>query len=309
MRTLILTLLLLVGLGLNAMEASAFKNEPDGFKDMKWGTAANQLFSKDEFVGISSDDKSFKYQKISDTIPLEVDNVNLYSTVYSFYNGKFWKVEVEARLLQAGKLLNVFIAKYGEPSRVADISEFSREYIWSGTTTEIILTTSLNFFDKKTADIATASMFSRNIRSAIDDNIDHSPAERKSPIDAVDGFRGRKWGSGFNKSITYLPLEQEPFFEYLIKNDDLLFEGIRAQEIRYRFLNNRSLQKVELFFSGKQNYSKLKEACFKLFGTTSRFGRDEIRWIGKNTTVSLTFSIDAKGEWQSRLNYLGFGTQ
>lgn len=309
MRILILTLLLSAGFGLVAMDVSAFRNEPNGFKDMNWGGAASQWFSKDEYVGFSSDEKSSRYQKISDTISHELDNVKLYGMVFSFYNEKLWKAEAEARLLQAGKLLGVFIGKYGDPTSISDLSDFRREYIWSGTTTDIVLSTSLNFYDRKTVDIATASIFNKNVKSIIDGDADPALAERKLPVDAADGFRGRRWGSGFSTARTYLSLEQEPFFVYHIKDDDMLFEGIYAQEIRYRFYNNKSLQKVELFFNGKQNYLKLKEACFKLFGTTSQYKLGEIKWIGKKTTVTLSFTIDADGTWQSRLNYLGFGLQ
>lgn len=309
MRVFILILLLLIGHGLTALDASAFKNEPEGFMGMSWGGSVGTLFSKDDFVGFDSDEKSVKYLKISDTASLELDNIKLNGVVYSFYRGTFWKVELDTRLLQAGKLLDAFIGKYGEPSRDTLVSEFNREYIWSGTTTDIILSTSLNFFDRKTVDIATVSIYSKKIKSVIDAAIDHSVAELKLPVDQVNGFRGRKWGSGFDKQFTYLPLEQEPFFEYLIKDDNLEFEGINAQEIRYRFHDNRALQKVELFFSGKQNYIKLKNICFRLFGNISRYEHGKITWIGKNSTVSLSFIVDAKGEWQSRLAYLGFGTQ
>jgi hypothetical protein len=298
-----------VGLGLLAMDVYAFRNEPDGFKDMRWGSAASQWFSKDEFIGFSSDEKSFKYLNISDTTTLEMDNVKLYGIVYSFYNGKFWKADAEARLLQAGRLRDMFFEKYGEPSRVVNRSDFSREYLWSGMNTDITLTTSLNFYDRKTVDIATASLCSNKIKSIIEGDSEQSPAERKLPVDAVNGFRSQKWGNGFNKAFTYLPLEQEPFFDYRIKDDDLLFEGVPAREIRYRFYNNKALQRVELYFDGKQNYLKLKEACFRIFGATSRNEQGEIRWIGKNTTVSLSFVIDTKGIWKSRLRYLGFGLQ
>jgi len=309
MRLLTLTLLVLIGYALAATDAPAFRNEPDGFGDMRWGNTIGTLFSKDDYIGFSNDENSSKYLVISDKTPLELGNVRLYGMVYSYYSGMLWKVEVEARLLQAAKLYDLFIERYGEPSQNIFTSEFSREYTWSGTTTDIILATSLNYYDRKTIDIATASFYSRRIKSAIDNDVVQALKERKTPVDAVDGFRGRKWGSGFTKGVTYLPLEQEPFFEYLIKGDDMMFEGVTAQEIRYRFYNNRSLQKVELFFSGRQNYLKLKEACFKLLGRTSRYEQGVIRWIGTKTTVSLSFTIDSNGTWQSRLNYLGFGLQ
>jgi hypothetical protein len=309
MKISILTLLFLISFSLSATDVTAYRNEPDGFNRVGWGAPVGTLFSKDDFVGFSSDEKSLKYQKISDDTPLELDNVKLYGMVYSYYYGLFWKVAFEARLLQAGKLLDLFIGKYGEPTRITTVSEFTKEYLWSGTFSDIIVSTSLNFYDKKTIDIATASIFSKKIKSEIEADIEHPQAEKKLPMDSVDGFRDRKWGSGFAKGVTYLPLEQEPFYEYLIKGDDMEFEGVNAREIRYRFYNNQALQKVELHFSGKQNYLKLKEACFRLFGNTSHYEHGEIRWIGKKTTARLSFSIDAGGVWTSRLNFFGFGTQ
>jgi hypothetical protein len=309
MRTSVLILFLFIWHALIAADASAFRNEPDGFQDRNWGRTVDSLFSKDEYVGFNIDDKSSKYQVLSDKITLETEGVKLYGIVYSFYSGMFWKVELEARLLQAAKLLNLFIEKYGEPSSNVQISEFSREYTWSGVVTDIILTTSLNYYDRKTADIATATIYNRKMKSAIDADVDYAVVERKLNIDSVDGFRGRKWGSGFVKGVTYLPLEQEPYFEYLIQGDDMMFEGVNAQEIRYRFYNNKALQKVDLYFNGKQNYLNLKEACFKLFGHTSRYENGEIKWIGKKTTVSLTLVIDVNGIWLSRLSYHGFGSQ
>jgi len=309
MRTLILTLLLLFGHGLAAMDAAAFSNEPDGFREMRWGTTVGTMFTKEDYVGFSRDENSSRYLKLGDKTPLELDGVKIYSMVYSYYSGMLWKVEVEARLLQAAKLYDLFIRKYGEPSHNILRSEFSREYYWAGTTSDIVLATSLNYYDRKTIDMATASIFSRNIKSAIDADLDQALRELKSPIDAVDGFRDWKWGSGFSKGKTYLPLDQEPFFEYHIIGDDMLFEGVTAQEIRYRFYNNNALQKVELFFDGKQNYLKLKEACFKLLGRTVRYEQGMIRWIGKNTTVRLSFTIDDKDRWLSRLTYSGYGLQ
>jgi hypothetical protein len=309
MRSLTITLLLVFWILLATREASAFTNEPSGFREMTWGMPVGTLFSRDDFVGFNNDDKSLKYLRISDTNPIEFDSVKLYGMVFSFHNDRFWKVEMEARLLQAARLLDLFNTKYGEPSRVTHISEFSREYSWSGTGTDITLVTSLNYYDRKTADIASASIVSRKIRSLIDTGGDTVHSDQKLPIDFVEGFRGRKWGSGFRKGVIYLPLEQEPFYEYLIKGDDMVFEDVNAREIRYRFYNNKSLQKVELQFSGRQNYLKLKEACFRLFGQTSRYEQGEIRWIGKKTTVSLSFSIDSQGLWLSRLNFFGYGSQ
>lgn len=309
MRTRVFIVLLLIGQFLTALDASAFKNEPDGFNEMSWGTPAGSQFSKDDFVGFSSDDKSFKYLKVSDTTTHEIGKVKLYGLVFSLYNGAFWKAELEARLLQAGKLLELFMAKHGEPTRINHVSEFSREYIWSGAVTEIVLSTSLNYYDRSTADIATAAIYSRKIKSQIDADVDRVLTDKKLPIDGIEGFRGMKWGSGFIKGATYLPLEREPFHVYLIKGDDMIFEDVTAREIRYRFYNNHSLQKVDLAFDGKQNFLKVKEACFRLFGPTARYEQGEIRWIGKKTTVSLSFTIDTGGTWLSTLSYYGFGTQ
>jgi len=308
MKSVILALLLFAWQVLASVDASAFSNEPDGFKDMKWGVSADSLFTKDDFIGFSADDNSARYVRISDEAVIEIDGVRLYGIVCSFYKGKLWKVELEARLLQAGKLLEVFAKKYGEPSSVGSASEFSKEYFWSGTATDILLKTSLNYFDRKTVDIATAAIYSRKAKAAIDGEIAPAVQEKQLPVDKIDGFRGRPWGSGFDASVTYLPLEKEPFFEYLIKNDVNVFEGVNVREIRYRFYNNRELQKVELHVSGKRNYLKLKEACFRLFGSVSRHEDSAIRWVGKKTTVSLSFFIDDNGMWQGRLVYFGFGS-
>jgi hypothetical protein len=309
MRTFILFVLLLLAQGVTTPDAAAFSNEPNGFWGVPWGAPIDINFSQDDFVGYSSDEKSSKYQVIRENAALEVDNVRLHRIVYSFYKGAMWKVDLEARLLQAGKLLDLFKLRYGEPTKVTDVSPFTREYSWTGEHSDITLASSLNFFDSKTVDIATATLQSKKIKSQLDADLEPVLTEQKLPIDAISGFRDKKWGSGFNKALTYLPLEQEPFYVYLVKGDDMVYEGVYAREIRYRFHNNRTLQKVELHFSGKQNYLKLKAACFKLFGITSRFEQGEIRWIGRKTTASLSLIIDAKGTWLSRLDLFGFGTQ
>ncbi len=309
MKVFILTLLLLMGHCVVSMDAGAFKNEPEGFMNMHWGAPADALFSRDDYVGYSSDEKSHKYQKINETDSLDVDNSKPYGMVYSFYNGMLWKVEIEARLFQAGKLLPALVGKYGNPARDILTSEFNRQYSWLGVVTDIDLLTSLNFYDRKTVDIATVFICSKKLKSAIDADVDPYMPELQLPVDLVDGFRGRKWGSGFDAPVIYQPLSQEPFFEYQIKDDQLEFEGVVAREIRYRFYNNKALQKVELGFSGKQNYIKLKQVCFRLFGNISRYEQGTIKWIGKTSTVCLSFVIDAKGEWQSRLMYFGFGSQ
>ena len=92
MRTFILSLLLILLYGLAAMDAIAFRNEPDGFRGMSWGASAEKQFTQDDFVGFNSDEKSSKYQVIPDAHDLEIENIKLHGMICSFYKGMFWKM-------------------------------------------------------------------------------------------------------------------------------------------------------------------------------------------------------------------------
>lgn len=309
LRTVLIVLFLAVVQADYLCCAETYLNEPDGFGDLKWGDSPRSKFSENDFLGNSIDEKSALYQQLNDRNDYELDKIKLFSIVYSFYRETFWKVSLEARLLNAGKLFDLLCKKHGAPDSAAQLSEFSREYIWHGLKTDILFQASLNYYDSQTIDMATVSLQNTRIRADIDTNNENTGPEKQQPIDSLNGFRGEKWGSSFNPRHTYLPLENEPYYVYLKKADNMLFEGITVEEIRYRFHNNRALHKVELYFNGKQNYLMLKKGCFRLFGTSTRYEGGEIRWIGKKSSAKLSLRVEPDGNWKSRLELFGFGAQ
>jgi hypothetical protein len=112
---------------LAALDASAYQNEPTGFRGMPWGTplAAVQF----QFVLL----KSGKYAKVQEN--LSFGEVHLQRIEYGFEDGRFDAVELypERGLLEGARLLADLKAKFGKPSMVLD----DGSSFWVGNTINI----------------------------------------------------------------------------------------------------------------------------------------------------------------------------
>lgn len=83
-----------------------------------------------------------------------------------------------------------------------------------------------------------------------------------------DGFRGIKWGEDLkrlkDKGIQLFPSKKSPG-NYIIKNDDMSFNGVEVDTILYKFCNNK-FHGVYIRFKGFSNCSKMKKILKKTHG-------------------------------------------
>lgn len=126
----------IAGLGLIVaampLHAFAFDNEPDGFRGLAWGTPVATV--ADEFSLVSSDGKETYYTRKGDK--MEMEDADLKSIVYRFYDGRFFGVAIYAARGSRYDFLQAFHSRYGpgaQPDRHID------KYYWAGDTAEIIL--------------------------------------------------------------------------------------------------------------------------------------------------------------------------
>ena len=110
-----IVLLLLSSLGI-ASSPGEFKpgSEPDGFRDIKWGTDISNFSEMQLLKDWGAGRKSYK--RLEDN--LEFGTVALIRVTYSFWQGKFYKVQVEtvgsSNYLALEKFIN---KKFGEFKR------------------------------------------------------------------------------------------------------------------------------------------------------------------------------------------------
>jgi hypothetical protein len=122
--------------------ASAFENEPDGFRDIKWGTRIADLPSM-ELQNEYDDGVAIYTRKEEDLYVRKIGSigkVRLKSIKYYFYNDKFFKVVVEYDASKASEIRTVLDSKHGNPnSRNARQDSFvvSDNSHWNGKKVDI----------------------------------------------------------------------------------------------------------------------------------------------------------------------------
>lgn len=136
------------------------------------------------------------------------------------------------------------------------------------------------------------------------------PFEEREP----DGFRGIPWGTSasqveglvFSKDGTAALRElykrtnkqAAPHVDVYSRADDPLKIGdAHLTRIHYYFYNGQ-FYGATAYFSGKDNYSKLLDACYKKFGAPSLTEEDRVEWVGAKASMVLSqkgfFSMDAE---------------
>jgi hypothetical protein len=106
-------------LSLSLSSVLAFRNEPNGFRDIKWGTRIDDLGNMklqheyDDGVAIYSR----KGERLSVRKVGSIGIVCLREVKYFFYNDKFYKAIVEYDDGKASEIRKVLDSKYGNPSR------------------------------------------------------------------------------------------------------------------------------------------------------------------------------------------------
>jgi hypothetical protein len=129
-------------LSLSFSSAQAFQNEPDGFREIKWGTRIDDLGNMklqheyDDGVAIYTR----KGERLSVRKVGSIGIVRLREVKYFFYNDKFYKAIVEYDDSKASEIRKVLDSKYGNPSR-RDTGQRSFVYsdnsYWNGNEVDI----------------------------------------------------------------------------------------------------------------------------------------------------------------------------
>jgi hypothetical protein len=113
--------------------ASAFQNEPDGFRGVTWsapfGTVSTEMSLKEN----AGDNKY--YLRKNDK--LEIGGASLATIAYGFWRGKFDSVYIKTEgIANQQALIEAFKAQFGQPSKP---NRFMDRYYWFGAITTISL--------------------------------------------------------------------------------------------------------------------------------------------------------------------------
>jgi hypothetical protein len=114
-----------------AINTYAFQNEPDGFRDIKWGTNLSTL------KGITCEDTHWEETLICtrDNNKLQIGDVELSSISYWFWRNKFFQVEIHSTspsLSVFSDLRDILREKFGPDRKFGYMFEWGNEL--SGTT-------------------------------------------------------------------------------------------------------------------------------------------------------------------------------
>lgn len=129
----ILTLALVVSV------SDAFKEEPDGFRGIKWGTDISTL--KNLKVADTWKVEGME-EFIKDGDELAIGDAKLKSINYYFWKGKFAQVRIEVteNNRNINKLSDILVGKFGTPEQVDYSMPMPNPlYYWEGKTTRITL--------------------------------------------------------------------------------------------------------------------------------------------------------------------------
>jgi hypothetical protein len=126
--------------GSAAFEAGS---EPDGFRDIKWGTDISRL--KDMTLVMSVDEDVKRYQRKNDV--LKIGGAKLDYIHYEFRKGIFYLVEIEFQgIANSNNLRKAMVAKFGKSQGMSGEGETLLEsYRWEGEKTTVIM-----IYDSKT---------------------------------------------------------------------------------------------------------------------------------------------------------------
>jgi len=80
-----------------------------------------------------------------------------------------------------------------------------------------------------------------------------------------DGFRGLKWEDSPTEEMEFLGEGRAKLEMYIRETDELSLEGVSLDNIVYSFYQDRFMR-VNLHFTGIDNFSSLRIICIKRFG-------------------------------------------
>lgn len=119
---------------LSIQMASAFQNEPEGFRGIAWGTPLAQIQAKLRHEDGGGATRS--YRRAGEN--LSIGQAKLSAIHYLFYKSKFSgaMIEVRAGAGNASAILEASKARFGEPDSANDILE---RYFWVGERAQVAL--------------------------------------------------------------------------------------------------------------------------------------------------------------------------
>jgi len=107
--------------------ASTYKNEPDGFRGIRWGQNINEL---KKMRLVSRDRKVFStYSRSGD--PLYLGKAKLNYVRYLFWHNKFYEARMSAAPDQLHLLKTVLSEKYGEGNNPNGQNSKAHDYSWT----------------------------------------------------------------------------------------------------------------------------------------------------------------------------------
>ena len=110
------------------MGSASFKNEPEGFRGIKWGQNIGE-FKKMQLI--SRNKKGLSIYSRSDDL-LSLDEAKLKRIQYLFWQKKFLEVQMSADPDQLQALKKVLNEKYGDGHNPYGESSRTADYSWSG---------------------------------------------------------------------------------------------------------------------------------------------------------------------------------
>lgn len=118
---------------LNAIDAGAFQNEPDGFRGIPWGTPIENHMA--EMQRIDAKDHLILYERNNDQ--MTIGGAELEKLRYIFYKGVFYSVMIDASgISNRIKLTDAFQSQFGagvKPNR------YLNQFHWIGSKARISL--------------------------------------------------------------------------------------------------------------------------------------------------------------------------
>ena len=112
---------------------SAFQNEPDGFRGVKWGASITKIGKEFSFHKKISDSE-IVYIKNTDS--LKIGDAKLTNVTYSFLDQRFVMAMVTAKKLEKDNLVASLTYNFGNPY----YTDKNNTWVWNGKTTSILLT-------------------------------------------------------------------------------------------------------------------------------------------------------------------------
>ncbi len=147
MRKVLVAAVLVLALSVGAF---AFQNEPEGFRDLKWGDPPTEDMRQRSGPGLSLSSDSRVYRR-SQGDNLQIGGAQLESIEYRFYKGQFLGVFIATKIDNAESLKDVLELKFGLGKKYDDfvsvLNNNITKYRWIGDKATINLVTDRKYED------------------------------------------------------------------------------------------------------------------------------------------------------------------